>query len=126
MRNVLTALCIAAFLHGCITPVVPLPPPEIRDVVFTITDPAKNLITFRSVTDSPLFANSYIFLFNHKTMKGAITLADNNGHYTFEPMEARDGDQLDLWSARTAFEEPSDVTCGVLDLAAGKLKRCLS
>jgi hypothetical protein len=121
-------LAIALWLTmgaACVTPVIPLPPPNIREMGLTVTDPVNHLITVSGPTlDSSQPTAHYVFIVNESNGRGVITLSKDDGSFTTDPFEARDGDTLRLWAAHAPQSKASELTCGIVSYATGKLDEC--
>lgn len=118
-RTILLALLI---LTGCVTPVIPLPPPRIEDLSFALT-PAKDAVTITGSRNLNL-SGSWIFVVNSRAGKGTMKSAEPDGSFTTDPLDAKDRDAIHLWAAPTYIEATGDVTCVVLDFTSGKPQRC--
>jgi hypothetical protein len=106
---------------GCVTPVIPLPPPKPGDLTLDITDPAKNLVTIAGKA-AAYYKGAYIFILNLTTGHGVIVPASvDDGSFESDPFEAKDGNRIDLWAKHAPDdEEGSDVLR--LVLTSGTLK----
>jgi len=105
------ALLAAMILAGCVTPVIPIPPPifelERQDLTQTVV--------VKSGQASGQHANALIYFLNLTTGEGVITQADEYGKYRSAALKAIEGQQLELWAARFADDSPSSIICFVLD-----------
>ena len=100
-------LALAAVAGACVTPVIPLPPPDPSRMGLTVDEERSEIV----ITGQPSQAHSdalFSFL-NVRTGHGVVTVARGDGSFTTEPMKARDGDLLDLWVSRVVEDEPSGV-----------------
>jgi hypothetical protein len=125
VRRVLAFVLLLALGAACVTPVIPLPPPNIREMGVKVTDPTNHLIVISGpVLDSSQPTAHYVFIINESIGKGVITLSKDDGSFTTEPFEARDGDTLRLWAAHAPQSKSSELTCGIVSYATGKLNEC--
>jgi len=74
-RLAVAALCMA--LAGCITPSIPIPPPEPSEMTFTI-DATAGAATF-SYAAEPNYSNATVYVFNRNTGTGIIATARADG-----------------------------------------------
>lgn len=105
MRRVLLLLCLG--LPGCVTPSVPLPPPDLPALSFAST--AKGLVELRGRA-SARHARVRFAAFN--TSRGVGTLVDTqgDGSFTTEPFSGFDGDGIDL-SYELAGRRSTSFSC---------------
>jgi hypothetical protein len=109
---------LLAGLSDCVTPVIPLPPPDPESYAVALSaDQDRVTISGAAAT------GSLIYMLNRNTGSGTITTAQG-GLFKTEPMSARHGDRLDIWTARGIDEAASDTVCATVDLSALKLTRC--
>ena len=110
--RILTTSLLLVLVGGCVTPVIPLPPPDPTRLSITV-DAAKGEVVLVGKTDSPL-ADVLIYLFNVETGKGNITRASADGSFITDPLPVADGGMLELWAARDGDDSPSSVRCLVV------------
>ena len=110
-------------ITACVTPVIPLPPPNPESYSLAISA-TKDTIVLSGPADS-VQRGVLLFTWNVRTDKGVIVRAADDGSFKTDPLEARDGDELNLWTARGADEVSSDIACAVVDFAGSRLQRCL-
>jgi len=127
MRSLLTLpalLLVLATMEGCVSPVIPIPPPDPADLSFTITGPSQNQIVLKGAPD-PERRGQLVFVLNQRTSSGLIGLAsESDGSFQLPPLEAQDKDRLNLWTSTGVDDPTSSIACGVLDFASGKLTEC--
>ncbi len=123
MKKLLGLSLIVAALGGCVTPVIPLPPPDPTKMTFEVTGTAKDQVTITGAA-SAVHNGGYIYLINMSTGRGVITQTGEDGSFKAEPIKAQDKDQLHMWAARGPDDPSSEVTCGLLDFASGRVLRC--
>ena len=111
MHKLRCILLVAVILgvSGCVTPVIPLPPPCPECMSLDVVDQQQSLITI-SGTD-PALHDVLIFLFNQRTGDGVITRTSPMGEYASEPFEAIVGDRLDAWASRWTGDVSSSSIC---------------
>jgi hypothetical protein len=103
-------LAIAIALAGCITPSIPIPPPDADRMDFGI-DATAGTATFAYEGDAN-FADAIVYVFNRDTGGGVIATADGNGAVApTEPFPATVGDEIAV-----TFETEEDIvsTCVIL------------
>jgi hypothetical protein len=110
---------LVAVIGGCVTPVIPLPPPQISRVSFELTA-AKDSVVFKGDPD-PALRDAYVFVMNTRARTGEIVMGDpQNGSFKTRPIPAKDGDRFYLWASQGPYEPSGDVTCLVVDFTRGK------
>jgi hypothetical protein len=62
---------------------------------------------------------------NTTTGRGVIAQASADGAFQTELFPASDGDRLNIWASRGPEEGASDVACGILRFATGRVDKCL-
>jgi hypothetical protein len=98
---------VATWGAGCITPSIPIPPPDADRMVFE-AGPEAGTATF-SYEGDPLFAFAIVYVYNRDTGSGVIGTADENGVVEpTEPFDAVLGHQIAV-----SFETEDEVvsTC---------------
>jgi hypothetical protein len=103
---------------GCVTPVIPLPPPQPSSYAVTVDTTHKDTITISNRKGQELPALAVIFAFNLTTGVGVIQRVGDNGLFE-ATLQAKDGHKLSFWSSRNTDEATSEMACAVLDLPAG-------
>lgn len=109
-------------LSGCVTPVIPLPPPKIDRIDLELSASGKEIV-LRGKAD-PNLSGAWIFAVNSNARQGVMREAEADGSFVMDPLPAADGDRINLWAAPTYFEATGDVSCGKVDLASKKLLKC--
>jgi hypothetical protein len=99
-------------VSGCVTPVIPLPPPRPEHMSLNVVDQQQSLITINGI--DPNLHDVLIFFFNQRTGNGVITRTSRTGEYASEPFEAIVGDRLDTWATRWTDDIPSSSICLVV------------
>lgn len=113
-------LVLLAFLvGGCVTPVIPIPPPDPKGTV----DVSKQELTVYGEPGNTQ-PEAMVFLYNQRTGTGLITLAEKDGSYLFEPVVVQDKDRLDVWASRWSEDSPSAIVCMVVNFAKAGIDRC--
>ncbi len=107
-------------LAGCVTPVIPLPPPSPERYEVALKDEQHVTLAGRPGTEPP---GALVFSFNQQNGLGLITRVEADGSFQTEPLRARDGHRLELWLARGTDEVTSDVVCADVVLAEGRLRK---
>jgi len=91
-RLVLCIVLVAAF-SGCVTPSVPIPPPEPEKIFFALDGDAGEA-TFR-YDPAPSYAGAIVYVFNRDVGQGIITTAESDGSVTTtDPFPAFGGDEI--------------------------------
>ena len=114
MTRLLVSILLLAGLAGCVTPVIPLPPPRPESYTVALSTD-KDGITI-SGTEQP---DALVFAFNIDKRTGVIGQANENGIFTTPALPASDGNKLSFWSSRGTEEASSEMACAVLSLPAG-------
>ena len=117
-------LLFAALVGGCVTPVIPLPPPRVEGLGMTVKDAAKQQIVVNGQANST-YANAYVTVFNTRLGWGVVTRTDSkDGSFTTPEFTAADGDLLDMWVKWNDAEETTstlklqvDYTKGLIQLS---------
>lgn len=113
-------LVLLAFLvGGCVTPVIPIPPPDPKGTV----DVSNQELTVYGEPGNTQ-PEAMVFLYNQRTGTGLITLAEKDGSYLFEPVVVQDKDRLDVWASRWSEDSPSAIVCMVVNFAKAGIDRC--
>jgi hypothetical protein len=119
MNKVLHLLFVVV-VGGCVTPVIPLPPPN-PSLMSLTADTNKGEIVISGKASDP-HSDALYYFYNLRTGYGTIALAQPDGSFTTQPLEAKDGDKLDLWTSRFGEDEPSSVV-RVIVRYSGSLER---
>jgi hypothetical protein len=116
------ALVLAALLAGaCVTPQIPLPPPDIELMGVTVADPQREEIEL-SAPANDRTRGALVIVRNERTGDGVVTTAAADGSFRTIPFAAAEGDRLNMFYKRA--EEYSDDACGVVRYAKGGLDDC--
>ena len=117
---------LAIYAGGCVTPVIPLPPPDTDNMMLADNscDTTNKTIRFQglpSVTQSGM----YVFILNELSAKGTILLANGQGGFSeVKDFPAEDGQKLLIWVKATPYEEnKSDTVAVTLDCGKTKEKK---
>lgn len=114
-------MLVLVALNGCVTPVIPLPPPEPRLMAL---DQTKKEIVLAG-DPSSAHAGALIFVFNQRTGMGTITQASpTDGRFVTQPIKVEDGDRMDIWAARFAEDDPSSIRCKKVDFTRKAIADC--
>ncbi len=101
-------------LAGCVTPSVPIPPPQPELVYFTV-DTAVGEATFRYGPD-PSYQGATVYVFNRNAGEGIITTAEADGSVvTTQPWPAMLGDEVVI-----TFETQAQLSSTCLILQDGQ------
>jgi hypothetical protein len=114
-------LSIAMILGGCVTPVIPLPPPRFEDLSFALS--GTDGVVIKGAVNANL-SGSWVFVVNSRAGRGAMVNAADDGSFETDPISAQDRDKIHLWAAPSYYEATGDVTCMILDFKSGKPARC--
>ena len=122
MRRFIIAIVAVVLVAGCVTPMIPLPPPDSKLMSLTITDKTKGLVMFNYLPDSE-FNGAYFFIFNENSGRGVIKQASKDGSLTSDPFTVKEGELLSVWVKRAVSEERSDIVTLIVDYSApGNIK----
>lgn len=116
------ALAFALIAAGaCVTPQIPLPPPDISIMGVTVADPDREEIEL-SAPANDRTRGALVIVVNARTGDGVVTTAGADGSFRTIPFVAAEGDRLGMFYKRA--EEYSDDACGVVRYAKGGLDDC--
>jgi hypothetical protein len=110
--------CLTALvsLWGCVTPSVPLPPPDLPALTFSSdTTPGLVVITGKP---SQRHANARFYVFDFTTGDGVITKAAGDGSFSSMPFGGGNGDGVQIYYDTTDGDRSQDV-CTTLQLNVG-------
>jgi hypothetical protein len=117
VRRLLVALSLAATLlvgPACVTPTIPIPPPEPERMTFEVT-PDDGTATFR-YDPTPSYADAVVYVFNRDTGSGVITTAEPDGSVApTEPFAGVAGDDIVV-----SFELEGQLGTICVELADGR------
>ena len=93
-RTCSPALLLAVLLAaGCVTPSIPIPPPEPEKITFSVVT-AGDAATFEYAPD-PDYTQAVVYVFNRSLGAGVIDTARADGSVgPTQPFEAGDGDEI--------------------------------
>ena len=114
MRRLIIAIAAFLLITGCVTPMIPLPPPDSRLMSLTIKDKSTGVATFKYEKDSR-FNGAYFYVFNESTGKGVIQQSNPDGSLESDPLTVKEGNYLSVWVKRASGEERSDIVNLVVD-----------
>ena len=123
MKRCVFSLLVAFGCAACVTPVIPLPPPDPTRMTVALEATSKDRVTLGN-PPTPALGGSYVFVLNVDASAGVIVRAQAVGSFQSPPFAASEGHRLNLWTAQSPDDQPSEVACAVLRLAAGRLDRC--
>lgn len=104
----------AAVLIGCVTPSVPIPPPEPEKMVFD-PNPEDGVVTF-SYDPQSGYGNAIVYIFNRDLGEGLITTARGDGSVgPTEPFPAQIGDDLII-----TFETEEQLASRCITVSEGR------
>lgn len=118
MRKAIVFIGIVTMLvGGCVTPLIPLPPPEPARMSLTIqTGPYTQ--AYFNYDAHPSLAGAFFFVFNRSTGKGVIQQAAMDGSLTTsQTIVVNDKDHISVWVKRAASEERSNIVRMIVDLS---------
>lgn len=99
MRRLVTLLVLASLsgLAGCVTPSIPIPPPDPAQMVFDVTTDPMGTITSASLTYPPTdaYEGGVAYVYNQSTGHGTIDVVNADGSIgPTGPLPATAGDRL--------------------------------
>jgi len=102
---------------GCVTPVIPLPPPDPANLALTPNscDASAGTIKFKG-NDKVASAHSYVFIWNTATSvkKGIVRYSNDKGGFAeVTDFPASDGHELWIWTKAALHEENKSDTVAV-------------
>lgn len=118
----LGTLLVLGLVVGCVTPVIPLPPPDPKKMLLKDVDPKTETVTIEGLAGAT-FAGAYVFLLNRDTGLGVIHQAETDGSFLVTGFKAKDGSVLDIWTKQAPNEETSDVISVIVDYTNGLIPR---
>lgn len=124
MRTFLLSTLAIGFLTACVTPVIPMPPPNPLLMELKQVDPQKGEVVL-SGSPGAAQGGTLVHIFHPHSGKGQILETGQDGSFASDPIRAAEGDQLEVWSARFVAEsEPSSVLCIVVRYVEGGVTEC--
>jgi hypothetical protein len=97
MRLALIALATVLGLAGCVTPSIPIPPPDPKLMVFTLTTDPMGTVTSASLEYPPTitYIGGVVYIYNRSIGQGIIEQVKPNGAIgPTTPVAASIGDQI--------------------------------
>jgi hypothetical protein len=110
--RLLTGLIAVALAAGCITPSIPIPPPEPSAMMFEV-DPLAGEATF-SYRPTERYADAKVYIFNADQGMGVITTARPDGGVDPTPFPAVIGNQVVI-----TFEMEDDAVSSCVRVTEG-------
>ena len=106
---------LAMYAGGCVTPVIPLPPPDTdyMELALNSCDATAKTIKFKG--NAKFTANgNYVLIFNDNTYLGRIIQATADGGFPeVKDFPAEDGHKLQVWVKAALYEENKSDTVNV-------------
>ena len=109
MRLAVRCVALIFFLAGCVTPVIPLPPPSPKRLTQDLTTGEGSL---EGTASEP---GTLAYVFNSRTGTGVIATADAQNRFVTPKMAMADDDHLELWGSRFSEDSPSSIRCITVD-----------
>lgn len=86
---------LLAVAVGCVTPSIPIPPPDAARMTFTITVQAAVSSAVLTYPPDKNYAGGIVYVFNHETGRGVFqNVNEDNSIGPTQPLEAAPGNQL--------------------------------
>lgn len=113
IATMMGALLLGLLAQGCVTPVIPLPPPDTDYMELLSCDTTNKTVNFKADTKFTAPGN-FVFLFNSNLAKGIITQADGFGGFAeIKGFPAENGHQILVWVKAAVHEENKSDTITV-------------
>jgi hypothetical protein len=109
VRLAVLGFALTFFVAGCVTPVIPLPPPAPKKLTQDLTTGEGSL---EGVASEP---GTLVYVFNSSTGTGVIATADSQNRFVTQKMAMADEDHLELWGSRFSEDSPSSIRCITVD-----------
>jgi hypothetical protein len=81
---------------ACVTPSVPIPPPQLTSLSFQPAPGGSNMVVIQGMP-TPRHANVRFYVFNRSRADGVITKAGPNGAFTTSPFPGAAGDTVQFY-----------------------------
>ncbi len=111
---IIAALLAGVTVGGCVTPVIPLPPPDTDNMVLLSCDSAAGTISFKGdpgVTSGPAL---FLYLLNLSTNSGIILQTDHAGGFpAVTSFPAADGAQMHVWTRNAPYSQESSAPTSI-------------
>jgi hypothetical protein len=109
MRRLLGSFLLVGILGGCVTPSIPIPPPEADLMTFRLTGEPGNTVASFEYPQHPTLQGAVVYVYNRDKGKGIIEAANPDGSVgPTEPVRADLGDQIVVSFVR---DEQTASTC---------------
>lgn len=110
----LAALALGGLVSSCMTPTIPIPPPEPEKIAFEV-DIDAGVARF-TYDPFPSYANAIVYVFNRDQGQGVITTAESNGSVApTAPFPGAAGDHVVV-----TFELDGDLGSTCVELQQGQ------
>ena len=107
MRKFIIVITALLTLHGCVTPMIPLPPPLVDKMSLTVVDKSAGLVRFNYKPDDE-YSGAFFYVFNRTTKNGIIQQANEDGSLTSQTFKVEQDQELSIWAQRSTDEVTSD------------------
>jgi len=112
MRALLATLVLAVAAQGCVTPSIPIPPPDPSKMEFTVTVNGTASTTVMSYPETSYYRGGIAYLYNRFQHAGVIQDVNANGSIgPTPPMAAALGDEIVV---TVQLDTQSESSCIVL------------
>ncbi len=107
---IIAALLMGLTAGGCVTPVIPLPPPDTDNMVLLACDSTAGTISFRGDPGVASGPGLFLYLLNLSTNSGKILQVDHAGGFpAVTDFPAKDGVQMHVWTRNAPFSQESSA-----------------
>lgn len=94
MRRLAYIAVVIGTLGGCLTPSIPIPPPDPAEMTFSIDDTGGGSVATFSYPPDDNYKNATYYVFNHDTSGGVFHIANPDGSINDLSLPAVAGNQL--------------------------------
>jgi len=109
MRRLLGLLVFVGVAGGCLTPSIPIPPPDAGQMTFRLSGEPGNTVATFEYPQHPTLHGAVVYVYNRDKGKGIIEAANPDGSVgPTEPVRADLGDQIVVSFVR---DEQTASTC---------------